>query len=175
LAQFDLCIFLGALKMGKADKKKAAARARTGRATIQNNTNQARLLEPQFHMQPTSPVSAASEPEVITIDDESDGECGYTGGVNYNFSDEEEPEGSWSDDNLESDSEQLDEMEGEELEKNLQDLKAAMDLLEVPPRNPTIFDEILRDHSLKDWENAEKKLGYTGNSSWTQQRRDKEA
>jgi hypothetical protein len=71
LACFDLCTFLGALEMGKADKKKATARARAGRAIIRNNTNQARLLEPQFHLQPSP------KPEFITIDDESDGECGY--------------------------------------------------------------------------------------------------
>src|SRR6267154_5737149 len=157
--------------MGKADKKKAAARARTGRATIQNNNIiQAGLPEPQFHVQ-LSPDSAASEPEVITIDNESDGECGYTGGVNCNCTDEEE--GSWSDDN--SEPEQLGEMEGDKLETNLQALKAAMDSLEVLPQNPTKFDEILSDRSLKDWENAEKKLGYTGNSSRTQWQRDKEA
>jgi hypothetical protein len=159
LACFDLCsTFLGPLEMGKANKKKAAARARAGRATIRNNTNQARLPEPQFHLQP--------EPEFITIDDESDGECGYTGGVNCVFSSDEE-EGSWSNDDN-SEPEQLGEMEGEELETNLQALKAALDLLEVLPRSPTIFDEILKGHSLRDWENAEKKLGYTGNSSRTQ-------
>ena len=125
--------------MGKVDKKKAAARVRAGRATIWNNTNQARPLEPQFHMR--------LSPKVVTIDDESDGECGNTGGVNCDYSDEEE--GSWSDDDN-SEPEQLAEMDGEELETSLQALKAAMDLLEVLPRNPTIFDEISMDHSLKD-------------------------
>jgi hypothetical protein len=158
--------------MGERDKQKAASRARTGRATIRNNPNQARLPEPQSHVQPSSDATG-SEPEVITIDDESDGECGYTGGVNCNYYSDEE-EDKWSDDDN-SEPEQLDEMEGEELEKNLQAVKAAMDLLAIPPRNPTIFDKISSRHSLKDWANAERNVGYTGNSSRTQRRRDKDA
>jgi len=141
--------------MGKRDKGQAAARACAGRATIQNITgmgNQVRLPELKPHTQPTTD----SEPDAIG--NESDGECGYTGGVNCDFYSDGE-EGDWSDDN---DLEQLDEMEGEELENNLQALKAAMDLLEVPSRNPTIFDQISRHHSLKDWENAEKELALAG-------------
>jgi len=154
--------------MGKRHKQQAVARARAGRATIRNITGsrpRVRLLE--SHVQPATD----SEPDVIT--DESDGECGYTGGVNCCFYSDGE-EGDWSDDDN-SELEQLDEMEGEELENNLQALKAAMDLLEVPSRNPTIFDKISRHHSLKDWENAKKKLGYSGNLSQTQRRRDKDA
>jgi hypothetical protein len=45
LACFDLCIFLSALEMGNADKKKATVRVCAGQATIQNNTNQARLQD----------------------------------------------------------------------------------------------------------------------------------
>jgi len=154
--------------MGKRDKQQAAARARAGRATVQNITgHQVRLPELKPHTQP------ATDSGPDTIDNESDGECGYTGGVNCDFY-SDGAEGNWFDnDDLEL--EQLDEMEGEELENNLQALKAAMDLLEVPSRNPTMFDQISRHHSLKDWENAEKKLGYSGNSSRTQRRWDKDA
>jgi hypothetical protein len=65
-------------QMGKKDKQKAAARARAERATIQINVNDA--------------YTAALEikHEVILVDDDSDVDCGYTGGVNYMlYSDEE--------------------------------------------------------------------------------------
>ena len=100
--------------MGKRDKGQAAARAHAGRATIRNITgmgNQVRLPELKPHAQPTTD----SEPDAI--DNKSDGECGYTGGVNCDFYSDGE-EGDWSDND---DLEQLDEMEGEELENNKDD------------------------------------------------------
>ena len=68
--------------------------------------------------------SPEPEPEPIEIFSDSESDCGYTGGVNYHgfdSDDEFEPgsDGCWSD----SDGESLAELEGEELESSLRELK----------------------------------------------------
>ena len=65
--------------MGKKDKQKAAARACAGRATIRTDNTQATASETS--MQPG--IQVIIKPEVIFVDDESDVDCDYTGGVNY--------------------------------------------------------------------------------------------
>jgi hypothetical protein len=151
--------------MGKKDKQKAAARARAGRATIQIND--------------AHTTASETRPEVILIDDNSDVDCGYTGGVNYtSYSDEENNvNDAWESSDSNTDSEQIGEMEGEELEKSLQALKAVIELHEGTKTETMIFDSLGKDMSSKAWEKAEsnRALGYSGNSGRSKRRRNKKA
>jgi hypothetical protein len=100
---------------------------------------------------------------------ESDRDCGYIGGVNCNpDSDSEHSGSSWSD------TETLAELDGEELEKNLQMLLAE-ELQDLEGAKPSEYSQIAALKSEKVWKKAEKNraLGYTGSSQHTQQRNDK--
>jgi hypothetical protein len=109
-----------------------------------------------------------SEPGIpIVLDSDSDAECGYMGGVNCDCPDDDfEPEtgsSSWSG----SDGESLVEYEGEELEKNLQELQEEVEALAVP----TMYAQIMASKTRKEWTKAEKNraLRYTGNLVHRQQ------
>jgi hypothetical protein len=74
----------------------------------------------------------------INISSDSDSDCGYEGGVNN----------CWSDcsDKDYSDTESLEELEGEELEANLNELRAELkDLV-----TPTKYDQIMEPKLAKD-------------------------
>jgi hypothetical protein len=100
----------------------------------------------------------------IDVSSDSDSDCGYEGGVNC----------SWS--NLDSedysDADSLEELEGEELEANLNELRAELKELGIP----TKYDQFIELKTAKDWKEAEKNctLGYTGHSKQTQEQRAKE-
>jgi hypothetical protein len=113
--------------------------------------------------------SPEPEPEPIKIFSDLESDCGYMGGVNYygfNSDDKFGPrsDGCWSDSNGES----LAELEGEELESSLQELKVELDALAAPSK----FDLITAAKTSQEWKTAEKKrrFGYTGNSQRTKQR-----
>ena len=159
--------------MSKKDKQKAAARARAGRRT--NNRQAAAAKIPIWPI--SDGIQVTIEPKVIFIDDESD-DCGYTGGVNYtSYSDEEDNvDNVWFDDS-DTESEQIDEMEGEELDRSLQALKAAIELYEGQGKEKTILDQLGKDMSSNDWTKVEsnRALGYLGNSGRSKRRKDKNA
>jgi hypothetical protein len=100
---------------------------------------------------------------------EPESDCGYAGGVNMDNSDQEGS--SWMDGD--SSEESLSELEGEDLELNLESLQEEGETLED---NLTIW-EVLRKKSLKDWKRVEqnRSLGYTGTSDRTRRRREKES
>jgi len=145
-----------------AARARAARWPRAARATCNSNT-----------------APTASNPAVIEIDYDSPSEqdCGYTGGVNYRFSDTEydsATESEWSNGSG-SDEDSVVELEGDELDANLHELrkKAHDKALEEFPK----YAQIVMKKSAVEWKKAEKNrtLGYTGNSQRTQQRRAKEA
>ena len=156
-------------------KKEAAARARAGRAVARQIS-----LPPDVPSSP-EPVpeinfgfSPEPEPEPIEIFSDSESDCGYTGGVDYHgfdSDDEFEPgsDGCWSD----SDGESLAELEGEELESSLRELKVELDALAAPSK----YDLIAAAKTSQEWKMAEKKrgFGYTSNSQRTKQRNAKAA
>ena len=112
--------------------------------------------------------SLEPEPELIEIFSDLESDCGYTGGVDYHgfdSDDEFEPgsDGCWSD----SDGESLAELEGEELESSLRELKVELDALAAPSK----YDLIAAAKTSQEWKMAEKKrgFGYTSNSQRTKQ------
>ena len=124
-------------------------------------------------------VPASNSAAVIEIDSDSPSEqdCGYTGGVNHQFSGTEYDSGTeseWSNGSG-SDEDSVVELEGDELDANLHELrkKAHAKALEGFPK----YAKIVMKKSAFEWKKAEKNraLGYTGNSQRTQQRRAKEA
>jgi hypothetical protein len=148
-------------------KKDAAARAWAGMAAawkinLQPMPSPGPIPEIDFVFSP----EPEPEPEPIKIFSDSDSDCGYVGGVNYyvfDSDDEFEPgsDGCWSD----SDGESLAELEGEELESSLCELKAELDALAAPSK----YDLITAVKTSQEWKTAEKKrgFGYTGNSQRT--------
>ena len=110
-------------------------------------------------------------PSPLIVDDpEQDlDECGYTGGVNVSWSDSESDyklsEDEWND----SETESLAELEGDELENNLQSLREEAQWLSVP----TAYAEILKKKTTKEWAVAKSShcLGYNGLSDRTEHRR----
>ena len=98
--------------------------------------------------------SLEPEPEPIEISSDLETDCGYMGGVNYcgfDSDDEFEPgsDGCWSD----SDRESLAELEDEELESSLWELKAELDALAAPSK----YDLITSVKISQEWKTAEKK------------------
>ena len=69
--------------------------------------------------------------------------------------------------------ESLEDMDGDELDDNLQELKAELEDLFTP----TKYDQIMEPKLTTDWKKAEqnRNLGYSGNSKRTRERRAKEA
>jgi len=140
--------------MDKKDKQKAAARARARRRT--NNEQAIAVKSP---IQPASKSDGSQvaieqfEPKVIFIDNESNKDYGYTGGVNHtSYLDAEND--AWFDDSN-SEFEQIGKMEGEELDKSLQALKAAIELYEGQKTESTIWDKLRKGLSGKDWAKVE--------------------
>jgi hypothetical protein len=136
--------------MSKKDKQRAAARACAGR-----RTNNGQAVAEKTPIWPTSDgIQVTIEPEVIFIDDKSD-DRGYTGSVNYTSDEENNVENNaWFDDS-DTESEQIGEMEGEELDKSLQALKAAIKLHEGQGKEKTILDKLRKDMSGHDWAKVE--------------------
>jgi hypothetical protein len=93
-------------------------------------------------------------------------------GVDFQWSDNDCDHGTdseWSD----SDGDSLAELEGDELEANLHELREEVEAITAPSR----YTRIAAKKSAREWKKAEQNraLGYTGNSKRTQQRRAKEA
>jgi hypothetical protein len=115
-----------------------------------------------------------------SVDSDSDDDCGYTGGVNVCVDSEWQEEEMDGRDDLDewSDTESLAELEGDELEANLQALKPGLrdtSLQELEVTTP--YEEIKGGKSAKTFANAEKNhgLGYNGLSKHTKQLHDKKA
>ena len=109
-----------------------------------------------------------SPPSDHETDSESD--CEYEGGVNCDSSDDEyDP--TDSDENWSSD-ESLAELEGDELEANLQALHQEVKSWDAP----SAFKEMMAPKDAKDWKKVEanRALGYMKNSTRTKERRRKE-
>ena len=132
--------------MGIRDKQNAAARATAARLVAQDHN--------------TIPCDINSDPDL---------DCGYDGGVNYDWSDSD----SEYEDYTDTDSESLEEMDGDELDDNLREWRAELDDLVAP----TKYDQIMEQKLTMDWRKAEqnRNFGYSGNSKRTQERRAKEA
>jgi hypothetical protein len=102
---------------------------------------------------------------------ESDSDCGHEGGVDCDPSDDEyayaDSEEDWSDD------ESLAELEGDELEANLSALHEEAESWDAP----NVFKVMMKPKNAKEWSKVEanRALGYTKNSTRTQERRRKEA
>ena len=137
--------------MGLRDKQNAAARATAARLIPTNVRDNA--------IPATSENRASSDP---------DSDCGYAGGVNCDWSDSD----SEYDEDY-TDMESLEDMDGDELDDNLQELKAELEDLFTP----TKYDQIMEPKLTTDWKKAEqnRNLGYSGNSKRTRERRAKEA
>ena len=137
--------------MGCRDKQKAAAHATAARLHALNLAHHN-----------ISALEADTCP--INISSDSNSDCGYKGGVNFSLSKSD------SFDYL--DAESLEELEGEELEANLNELRA--ELKELPTCMK--YDMLMELKTVKDWKKAEENhtLGYTGNLKCTQERQAKD-
>ena len=149
--------------MGLRDKQKAAARATAGRLHARDNISA--IQTPIVTLVHHNIAVPETDTCPIDVSSDSDSDCEYEGGVNC----------SWSDSDSEdySDADSLEELEGEELEANLNELRAELKGLVIP----TKYDQFMELKAAKDWKKAEKSrtLGYTGNSKRTQERRGKES
>lgn len=153
--------------MVKAAKRKAAARAREGRAKARLRALQTPTNLPTIHEGSEAVIIIdLDQSSDMGSDCEQDVACGYTGGVNYTWSDTEsessdtEGEG-WADEEL------------TDLEED--DLPPVQPQLEQPLHTPsqTMFGQL----SAQQWADAEanRALGYNGLSRRTQQRKDQKA
>jgi len=158
--------------MTKKHKQLAAARARAARW---KNRPLAVITRPTGAQLPSSlsacsadiPEALGTEFSPIDLDLDCLSDCGYTGGINFNQSDDkyepDSPSGlgsEWSDD------ESFLELEGGDLEEDLKGLRAE-----------TLLDKLSQPKTSVVWKKAEqnRSLGYNGLSSRTQRRRDKMA
>ena len=109
-----------------------------------------------------------SPPSDCRTDSESD--CGYEGGVNYDSSDDGY-DSTDSDENWSSD-ESLAELEGDELEANFQALQQEAKSLHAP----IAFKVMMAPKDTNNWKKAEANhaLSYTKNSTCMKERRRKE-
>lgn len=150
--------------MAYETRKNAAAHARAARlAKLASKTNHPKTDSPDI-----TEVARIS-PDIIIVDSDSDSDCGYDGGVNYQWSSSEYEPGYDSSDEWTSDAESLAEFEGDELEANLQSLREEALALGGP--------QIMQPKSAEDWKKAEKNRawGYTGTSQRSRQRNEKNA
>ena len=156
--------------MGTQAQNAAAACARAARW----HPEPADTPEPSDNEQ-ESLVATPRSPILLCIDSDSDDDCGYTGGVNVCLDSELEEDRDGSDDEW-SDTESLVELEGEELEANLQALRPKLPLTS-PEEVTTLYDKIRGRKSAKTFAKAEKNhgLGYNGLSKHTKQLHDKKA
>ena len=145
---------------GMKGAKAAAAHAQASRRLAQ-------LAAPNHALPGTRTTNwAATVSELASDIIEDDDDCGYMGGVNHSCTDSEyEP-------SMDSDSDSDDkaiELEGEELEKNLAELRNEVEEL----KKKTPYEHVLAAGSMsaKQWKKAEsqQKLGYTGTSLRTHQ------
>jgi hypothetical protein len=109
-------------------------------------------------------------PRFSAWDDDSDDDydCGYDGGVNTYFSDDEyDPEGDADSDFMDLELSDFD-------EEILETLKAELASLAKPG---TVFEALGKSTSKKDWKKAEanRSLRYSGNSERTRSRQAKQA
>ena len=136
--------------MGRKDKKKAAARATA-----------ARLAGGQENRSTSNENLAGKVTNIIEVDTDSDSDlgCGYVGGVNHDCSDSDFTD---SESDCESEAESLEELEGEELEANLRELRAELQELVAL----TCYGDIAQPRSIKEWWKMEKNraFGYNGHS-----------
>ena len=157
--------------MARKHKKKAAAQARATREAGMSNISSLSV--------PSSPNEEPllSQPVVpVENDAESDWDCGYTGGVNCLVSDSES-----SDSEYESDSDEwsdgsdgsLEELEGIDLERNLDELRAEAAALHML----TKYEELTRGKTGGELRKVTQKrgMGYTGTSERTKRRNAKVA
>ena len=149
--------------MARKHKLAAAARARAGKSQSRHPT----------HTLPTQDNSE-NDPNEVENAVESEYECGYTGGVNCEMTDGEHGTNERTDS---SDEESLFEYTDKELEDNLGALRVAEAETLENFNAPMKFAMIMEGRSEKGWRNIEKnrKLGYSGTSQRTQQRRAKAA
>jgi len=143
--------------MGLKDKQKSAARARAtrlGAAKVRDH-----LADPT-PLDNIIPETIDNTP-AIDISLDSDSDCGYEGGVNCYWSDSDDSDFSEE----YSDAESLEELEGDELEANLLELRTELADLGAP----TKCDQIMESKLEKDRRKVEQNraLGYNGNSKQT--------
>ena len=166
----------------KKDKQKAAARATAaklsaGKAPGQNHDlGNPEPLENLVVDNVDMPAHNNNNTAIInlTLDLDSNSDCGYEGGVNYNWSESSDGDFDMEDyHDDDSDMDSLEELEGEELEANLSELRAELEGLVAP----TKYEQVAELKLLKEWKKAEQTctLGYTGHSQRTQEWRAKDA
>ena len=134
--------------MTKADKKKAAARARAGKVLKHSSHSKTQIL-------------LVSDAKDIETDSDDNYDCGYEGGIDCVWSEdgsdsEVESDNGWSDASVDDDLIEVDEGE-------------------LPPvKIPEIFTN---PKMPINWKKAQsnRKLGYTGTSVRTRQRHDQQA
>ena len=156
--------------MVKKYQKIGAARARAARWRPQTQDSDLPTLVE--HPKTTSSAMLAStdqnpEPKILESGNESD--CGYQGGVLLTHESDVESEAKLADSG-EVDGESVDELEGEELKRNL------WELLEKEQKQ--LWNRVfVAQRTNKEWEKVERKrnLGYNGLSHRTQQHREKAA
>ena len=153
--------------MGLKDKQNSAARARATRLGVAKVRDH--LADPT-PLDNIIPETIDNTP-AIDISSNSDSDCGYKGGVNCYWSDSDDSD--FSDLEECSDADSLEELEGDELEANLLELRTELADLGAP----TKYDQITESKLEKDWRKVEQNraLGYNGNSKRTQEQCAKEA
>jgi hypothetical protein len=140
-------------------QKAAAARARANRHPQKPSPS------PEITIEIIIEDPCPPSPLIVDDPEQDSDKCGYTGGVNVSWSDSESDyelsEDEWND----SETESLAELEGDELENNLQSLRDEDQWLSVP----TAYAEILKKKTTKEWAAAESSrcLGYNGLSNRT--------
>ena len=174
-----IIVFLLLNSMVTKQQRAAAANARAARhhpQAMDNLSQSQSRSRSQSCVSFTSDLGSASEPcnvqsVPIEVGSDSEYDCDYEGGVNCQWSDTEYDgtDSEWSD----SDGDSLAELDGDELEANLRELREEVEALGAPSK----YAQIATKKSALEWKKAEgnRALGYTGNSKCTQQRKAKEA
>ena len=159
--------------MGTQAQKAAAAHTRAARWPSAN-------LNYELSDNGQESLMALTHYPACSVDSDSDDDCGYTGGVNVCVDSEWQEEEMDGRDDLDewSDTESHAELEGDELEANLQALRSG--LQDISPQEfevTTPYEEIKGGKSAKTFANAEKKcgLGYNSLEKHTKQLHDKKA
>ena len=141
--------------MGKKYQKANAARARQAQQQKHAPTvTSASVFQRTSDSNENGPTDV---PKPIVLDFSSvDSECEYTSGVDVNDTSDDEYEGSeeemWSSENNLDHS--LIELEGKELDKNLQVLQVEVEAEIAQLAGPTAFERILRPVSADEWKKA---------------------
>ena len=141
--------------MGKKYQKANAARARQAQQQKHAPTvTNASVFQRTLDSNENGPTDV---PKPIVLDFSSvDSECEYTSGVDVNDTSDDEYEGSeeemWSSENNLDHS--LIELEGKELDKNLQVLQVEVEAEIAQLAGPTAFERISRPVSADEWKKA---------------------